>query len=102
MNDLELSLQLLHLFIEPLRLGVAHQVSRGVERVRTFEGGGILEEKVEDWADDPEVTVEQARLSLGREVVVVGEDAEELGDMEDDFLGLGLVLVDVDVGLRNI
>lgn len=107
MDDLELSLQFLHLLVESFEFGVTHEVCGDIEWDQKLgevgsllERGGILEEEVVDGVDDFSIAVEQASFPLGREFAVVGEDPEELGDLEDDFLGLGLPGVDVDVGVE--
>lgn len=104
MDDLELSLQFLHLLVEAFELWVAYEVGRDIEGDQELgeigsllESGCVLEEEVVDGVDDLSVSVEQPCFPLGSEFAVVGEDPEELGDLEDDFLGLGLPGVDVDV-----
>ncbi len=107
MDNLELCLQFFHLLIEPLELGVTDEVSRDIEGNKKlsevgslFECGGVLEEEVVDGVDDLAVTIKESSLPFGGEFAVVGEDPEELRDLEDDFLRLGLPGVDVDVGVE--
>lgn len=104
MDDLELSLQFLHLLVETFELRVAYEVGRDIEGDQKLgeigsllERGGVLEEEVVDGVDDFSIAVEQSSFPLGCEFAVIGEDPEELCDLEDDFLGLGLPGVDVDV-----
>ena len=57
----------------------------------------ILQQKVVDGVNDLAVAVQQPCLPLGREFAIIGQNPQKFSDLKDDFLGLCLSCVDVEV-----
>ena len=93
-----------HLLIEFLEFWVSCKLFRDVERhqefckVRSlFQGIEVFEKIVVDGIDDFSVAIQKAVFPIGTKVRFVGENLQELSDLENDLLGLCLSGVDTDI-----
>jgi len=107
MSDLKLSLELFHLFVKFFKLWITCELFGYVEWDQKFckvgslfQRGQIFQQIVVNGIDNLSVTIEESIFPISTKIRFVGKNLQELGNLENDLLGLCLSGIDVDIRVK--